>query len=459
MRYNRTEALAEAGRIVALAWPITLTSLNWTLMHLIDVAVVGQVSTGELGALAAGRTLTFISIVMGLAALSGVLVFTSRADGGGRLEETGEIWRSGLALAVAIGLAMMTVLLTGAERLLAGIGVAPELHEPGAAVVRAMALAYPFQFVNAACSFFLEGISRPRRVLAVNFAMLPFNALLAWAWTGGHLGLQQMGAVGAALATSTVSAGGAVAMLVCCWTLPRARTRGVHDLGRAAIARAVRGVPRLAWFGSVPAIASGLELAGFSWLIALSTQLGVVTAAAFQATFSLHNLVFALAMGFGSAAGVRVGNAVGAGEPEHILPRTLIAVLLAVMVLGAMSLFFGLAAFPVVDPFSDDVRVVALAAGMLALMAPFMAFDGIQYVLSYALRSLGEQVWAGMNAILAFFLITGGLGWWLVRTGWGADGLVYAAGAGMVACSLLNAGRLAWVVRRGGIRGPEQSSN
>ena len=32
----------EAGRILRLAWPIMLTSLNWTLMHLIDVAVVGH---------------------------------------------------------------------------------------------------------------------------------------------------------------------------------------------------------------------------------------------------------------------------------------------------------------------------------------------------------------------------------------------------------------------------------
>ena len=73
-----------------------LTSLNWTLMHIIDVAVVGHYGTGELAALAASRTLTFIAIVMGFSGLSGVLVFASRADGGGRLAETGDIFRSGL---------------------------------------------------------------------------------------------------------------------------------------------------------------------------------------------------------------------------------------------------------------------------------------------------------------------------------------------------------------------------
>ena len=104
MRYNRADTIEEGRRILRLAWPIMLTSLNWTLMHIIDVAVVGHYGTGELAALAASRTLTFIAIVMGFSGLSGVLVFASRADGGGRLAETGDIFRSGLALGLAIGL-------------------------------------------------------------------------------------------------------------------------------------------------------------------------------------------------------------------------------------------------------------------------------------------------------------------------------------------------------------------
>ncbi len=107
MRYNRAETAAEAKRILRLAWPIMLTSLNWTLMHLIDVVVVGRYGTGELAALAASRTLTFISIVLGLSALAGVLVYASRADGGGRLAETGDIFRSGLILGLAIGAATL----------------------------------------------------------------------------------------------------------------------------------------------------------------------------------------------------------------------------------------------------------------------------------------------------------------------------------------------------------------
>ena len=286
--------------------------------------------------------------------------------------------------------------------------------------------------------------------MAVNLIMLPVNALLAWAWVGGHLGLPAWGAVGAACATAAVSTVGAALMLTLIWTLPRAHERRVRDWSPAALRRALAGVPGLAWFGLVPAIGASLELAGFAWLMVLSTQLGNAAAGAFQAMLSLHNLVFAMSIGLGSAAGVRVGNAVGAGERQAAWPRTMIAAGLCLVILGALSVLVVLFARQLVWPFSDDPEVLPLAASMLAIIAAFLVFDGLQYVFGAALRSLGEQVWAGVNGIIGFFVITGGLGWLLVRQGWGADGLAYAAGLGMFACALLQFGRLSFVLRKSG---------
>jgi len=308
-----------------------------------------------------------------------------------------------------------------------------------------MALAYPFQFIQIAASYFLEGVSRPRRVMVVNLATLPLNALLAWAWVGGHLGFPARGAVGAVLATAVVSGLGAVGMLISAWTLPDARERGVHDLSPGAWRRAAGGLPAQFRFGVVPAIASGLELGGFSWLIVLSTQLGQITAAAFQTVFSLHNFAFSMALGFGSAAGVRAGNAVGAGEPGEAMPRSLIAAGLAVISMGMVGAVFVAGGAWFVSPFSSDPAVVRLAATLLVMLAPFMFFDGVQAVLVYALRSLGDQIWAGINGIIAFFVVTGGLGWYLVHSGHGAPALVYATIAGMVVAALLQGGRL-WLV-------------
>jgi len=445
---DRTPYRTEVRHLLGLAWPVMLTSLNWTILHVTDVIVVGRVGEHEVAALSASRSLTYVAIVTGLAWLSGVLVRASRADGAGDLPATGQAMRDGMVLGLMLGIAAMLILGLGAAPLLAGIGVAPSLVAPGARVVAVMALGYPFQMVMIAASFFLEGISRPRRVTMVNLSILPINALLAWALAGGELGLPALGAVGAALATVIASAIGAVAMVASAVTLPRGQARGLRRLDRAAWTPTLAGAAGLARFGAVPAIASGLELAGFAVLIALSTRLGDATAHGFQIVFSLHNVTFALAIGLGSAAGVRAGNAVGEGAPRAAVPRSLLAVGMAALAMGLCSLGLWTAPQTVVRLFPALPDAHGAAVAMLMIWAPFIVFDGVQVVLVYALRSLNDQVAAGINSIVAYFVVTGGLGWWLVSAGWGASALAWASGLGMLVAAVLHGARFAVVARR-----------
>ena len=440
---------AETRRILALAWPVMLTSLNWTILHVTDVVVVGLSGTEQAAALGASRSVTFPGIVMGLGALSGVLVHVSRADGAGDLPGTGRALHQGMLLALAFGLVSALLLFFLADPLLRGIGVAPDIAPLAADVVRVMALAYPFQLLIVTGSFFLDGVSRPQRVTVVNLAILPVNALLAWALSGGHLGFPAMGATGAALATAIASALGAAGMIGAAWTLPRARGRGVHDLAGLFRPDSLKGALRLAGFGLVPAIASGLELAGFSILIALSTELGDAAAHAFQIVFSIHNVTFSIALGLGSAAGVRAGNAVGEGVPQAAASRTAIAAALAALATGLLAASLILLPGPLVALFPAVPEVHRLALAMLPVWAPFILFDGVQVVFVYALRSLGDQVAAGVNSVIAFFLVTGGAGLLFVHgAGWGSFGLVLASGIGMVVAALLHGARLWWVSRR-----------
>lgn len=436
---------AEARRLLALAWPVTLVSLNWTILHVTDVVVVGLTGTHEVAGFGASRAITFITIVSAIGWMSGVLVFASRADGAGDRAETGAVFRRGLMLATLVGLVGMVVLSFWADAALRLVRVADGVRPIAADVVRIMAFAFPAQMIVISASNFLEGISRPRRVMTVNLSILPLNAFLAWALATGSLGMPEMGARGAALATTISVWIGAIAMVVSARRLPDAQERGTRDFSLAAWRESVPGALALARFGFVPAISSGLELAGFSWLIALSTQLGDVTSHAFQIVFSIHNVTFSFALGLGSAAGVRAGNAVGEGVPAEARRRTMIAASLAASVLMALAVFLLVLPGLVTGLFPASAAVAALAASMLFVWAPFIIFDGLQVVFMFALRSLGDQVAAGVNAVLAFFLVTGGLGALLVAQGMGPYGLVWASGIGMFAAAALNGGRF-WLI-------------
>lgn len=436
---------AETRHILRLAWPVALVSLNWTLLQVTDVIMVGQAGTHEVAGFGASRAILYVSIMAAIGWLSGVLVFAARGDGARDLRATGEVFREGLVLASAIGLAGAVILWCGAMPLLEWLGVAAPVRPVAAAVTKMMAFAFPPQLLLIAASNFLEGISRPRQVMLVNLAMLPANALLAWLLVGGHGGFPALGAVGAALATVITVWGGAIAMIITAHRVPDRDARGTDDLSWSALRRAFPGAWRLARFGAVPALASALELTGFSLLIALSTQLGDTVAHSFQIVFAVHNVTFGLALGLGSAAGVRAGNAVGEGQPRAALQRTMIAAALALALLGALALLTGGFAGLVVNGFPATAAVHALATSMLIGWVPFLLFDGLQVVFMFALRALGDQICAGVNAILAFFVITGGSGILLVAAGYGPQALVWASGLGMVSAALLNGARLIWL--------------
>lgn len=177
--------LDETRRILALAWPVALTSLHWTVLSVTDIVLVGLTGTDQVAAFGASRAVTLVTIVGGLAWLSGVLVFSARADGAGDLPGTGTTLREGVLLALVLGSGGAVVLALFASALLTGIGVAPLLIPTATRVVQVMALCLPLQLLSLAAGFFLEGIARPRRVMVVQLLTLPINAALAWRGRAG----------------------------------------------------------------------------------------------------------------------------------------------------------------------------------------------------------------------------------------------------------------------------------
>ncbi len=439
----------EARRLIALAWPVALTNLNWILLNLTDTALVGQYSTQALGHLSAGRIVTYVAVVMAIAMLSGILVFTARAHGARDWRAAGDALRQGLAFAALLALLFTATLLLLADPLMRWAGVAAELQPGGAAYVRAMALAYPPQFLFVAASYWLEGLGRPRIAMWINLATLPLNALLSWLLIHGHGPWPPLGATGAALGTALSVGCAAIAALAWIRRLPDAQALGVRGIASvAALRQGWREGRALRRFGLMPGLAGGLELAGFAVLVALSTGFGAAPAGAFQTAIAFHNLSLAASLGLGSAAGVRVGHAVGAGERQLVRRRGLIAAALALASLLAFALAFHLAATSLAPLVSNDSEVAALGAVMLARLALFLPCDGIQLVFLFALRSLGDQVAAGLLSIASFFLLSGGLGWWLVRrAGAGPLALVDALIAGMVAAAFLLGARFLWKTR------------
>jgi len=447
----------EAKRLLALAWPVTMTHLQWIALNVIDTAMVGHAGTLELAYFSAGRLATWVAMVIGFGALTGVIVFTSRADGAGERHRAGAIFRQGVLFALLLGSAAALPFLLWPREILAFVGVPGDLAAGGGRVLFYMALGYPANFLLVAASFFLEGLSRPRVAMLVTLLTLPLNVLLNYLFVYGEFGAPAMGAAGAALGTTLTYAIGAAILFAYVHRMRDAREIGIGAPG--GWSRAWREGAELRRFGFAPGLASGLENAGFAVVMTLSTRLGAAAASAFQAMLALHVVSLALSFGLASAAGVRVGNAVGAGEAHEVARRGWIAAgIAAVSLLAAGAVYLSFAG-ALVRPFSEDAAVLELARAMVLVMAPFLLFDGVQIVMIFGLRAAGDQVAAGVIQATSFFAVQGAVAWLLIeRWDRGPVALAEAVAVAIAVAAVLACARFAWITRRSkGSPGPRPS--
>lgn len=430
---------SESRRLLSLAWPIALTQLQWIILNVIDVVMVGHASTVELAYFSAGRMGNWVALIVGIAALSGVQVFTARADGAGDMAACGSVFRQGVLLALVMGFGMAIPTFIFAREMLGAAGVPADLADGGATVLKIMALNFPGAFLLVAASLYLEGLSRPRVAMLTAALTLPINIIANGFLVFGWWGAPELGAAGAALGTFLANLVGVAVLLTYVRITRPEDCRGWR--------RAWRDGQDLRRFGFAPGLASGLENAGFAVLIALSTQVGAATAAAFQAMLSVHVLTMTLSTGLASAAAVRIGNAIGAGEIDEIARRGWLAAGLTVGLTLIWGVIYMLFAPALAAPSSPDPAVIAATVVMLGMMAWFLWADGVQMVMVFSLRAAGDQVAAGFIQVTSYFAVMSLAGVLLVGP-MGAAGLALAMGLGLATAAVAGAARFAWITRK-----------
>ena len=191
------------GEVARLAYPIVLTQMSQTVMHVVDSIFVGRLGAAELGALGfAGIWLwTVFSVFSGTA--TGVQTFVSQAWGAGEERSCGRYaWQGLYAIAPAAFLAALAFVAV-AEPTWRALGATPEVRE------HALAYAHIRPFGILGLAFWqVLAVVLPRRRRHAHAAAWPpssrTRATRSWptASCSAGSGCRGWGVAGAAAATS-----------------------------------------------------------------------------------------------------------------------------------------------------------------------------------------------------------------------------------------------------------------
>jgi multidrug resistance protein, MATE family len=417
-------------RTLRLAGPVMASRAGLLVMTTVDTVMAGRAGPMELAfyGIALAPHLSFMLVGIGLT--MGVVVMVAQADGAGKPEECGRIWRLGLINALLFGTVAALVLLGGGA-ILRALGQDPEIALGGGQTLRMFALGMPAILMYSATTLFLEGIGRSTPGMVIMAAANLLNLALNWLLMFGPWSL---GAAGAALATSITRwvmlaaiAGYVLAMAA------RERYGVLLPMGgRWALQRRLL---RISW---PMATSFALEHGAFFAAATFAGWLGATALAAYQITLNTMALIYMLAIGLATATGVRVGNAVGRRDRLGLARAGWVGLGIGTaLMLALMPLLYGGAPL-IVAIYTDARAVAAIAIPALGIAAWILVVDAAQGILTGALRGAAD-IWAALLIqFVSFWVVCIPLCYLLAHTlGWGVPGLLWGLFAGLAVATLL----------------------
>lgn len=429
----------EAGATARLAGPIVGGQLASTGLNFVDTVMAGRLGPEALGAVAVGASVFASLSFLPFGTLLAVPPWVAALDAGGRRGEVAPFARQALWVGWAMAAAVALVLAFAARPALVLLDIHPDLVPTTAGYLRGLAWGLPSWALYLTLRFTSEGLGASRPALYFGLLGLPVNALANWLLMYGVWGFPRLGAVGCGHATSVVWTAQALAMLVYVARHPRYRGLGLLDRLERPRAATMRRLLRV----GLPA--GGMIFVEGSIFTAVALVLGTLgstVVAAHQVALNFAAMTFMVPLGLSMAISVRVGRAMGLGDPHAVRFSAGVGVAMALGCQVVSAAVMALAPRAVAGLYTDDPRVIALAVELLLLAAVFQLSDGVQVSAAGALRGIRDTRVPMAIVVVAYWLVGFPLGYLLAfAAGLGARGLWIGLIAGLTVAAALLAAR------------------
>ena len=412
----------ELRHLLQLGLPIALVQMGMTALNFVDIAMLGHHDARSLPAMALGNTLAWGATMFCMGAVTAIEPLLSQAVGAKDHAAVPRLLGRGLLLATVLSLPAALLLLPAATWLEL-CDQPSELIPEAAAYARLQTLTVlPFLCYSVLRSLLSARASVMPQVLTILAGNL-LNALLDWLLIFGKFGLPELGATGAALAT-----------VICRWLMlggllvfgwrdigPQLRQLRVPAVRREALA--LRPLGRAFLLGAPIGAQYVLEMGVFA---ATALLIGKLDASAnsqaggigpglggHQIALQLASLSFMVPLGLGIAASVRVGWAVGRGDPAAVRRSVHAALVAAIAVMSAFSLLFLLCPQLLASAMTKQPEQFAIAVALIPIAGVFQIGDGVQVVSIGCLRGLGDVRSPVFANVVGFWLLGLPLGYLL----------------------------------------------
>ncbi len=439
----------ELYSLLKLATPIIIAQLANTAMGFVDTVMAGRVSPRDLAAVALGNSIWVPVFLL----MTGILLATTpkvaQRFGAGAHGEIGPLVRQALWLALAVG-GSAAALLWNAEIILIQMNVDPGLIEPAMGYLRGVACGFPAVALYHVLRCFSDGLGHTRPSMILGLGGLALNIPLNYIFIYGKLGVPAMGGVGCGWATGLVMICMFLGML---WWVKWAPFYQPSKVFSHFEWPQWQVLKRLLAVGLPIGIAVFAESSIFAVIALLIGGLGATVVAGHQIALNFSSMVFMIPYSLGMAATVRVGQALGRGEPREARFAAGVSMAAALGYACLSASLMLLLREQIAQIYTPDRAVILVATTLLVYSALFQFSDAIQVTAAGALRGYQDTRVTMILTLFAYWGIGLPVGYLLGLTDWfgepsGPSGLWQGLVVGLTCAGGMLAVRLAGSARK-----------
>ena len=421
-------------------------------MSFVDTTMAGQASARDLAAIAVGGSLWMPATLLLRGVLMALTPVIAHHRGANKLADIPADLRQTLWIALLFSI-LIIAFLNMSEPIMAFMNVAPDIIPIAAGYLHALSFGMLGFSLFYTLNSFCEGMGDTRTPMLISVAGLLVNIPTNYILIYGKLGMPELGAVGCGWATAIVY----LFMSILLGLYLRFGPRHYQLLSQKSPRLPV--LPRiitLLKLGLPIGITIFIEGSIFAMIALLIGKLGASTVASHQIALSFSGLAFMVPLSISFGITIRVGHALGAGDPEEARMRTFAGTLLAVFWAALSAVLILLFPKLIIGLYTRDAAVAQGATLLLTYAAMYQISDALQASANGALRGYKDTRAPMILVSISYWVIALPLGYilglsdLLTAKPMGPAGFWIGLVTGLSCAALLLGGRLAMVIRKQG---------
>lgn len=392
----------ELRGLLTLAGPLIVNNLSIAGIHFADAVMAGRLGAKTLAAVAVGGSIWFFGFTICLGILMAISPIAARHFGAGNPELIGRYTRQGVYFGIILAIIIILAFHQWVGGALDTIGIDPEFRSLTEGYVLAIVWGAPGIFVFLALRFTTEGIGVMKPIMYASVSSLGVNVFLNWVFMFGNLGAPALGAIGCGIASAMTMWLLMIGLAVYMW-----RSKKYVPLMIFSRVGKIRPetIKEILLLGVPIAVMITAEAGLFNAVSVLMGTRGADIAAAHQVAINFAMTTFMIPLALSSAITVRVGHALGAGNPAAARFSGTIGIATCAVFMTCSATVMLLFRDTVVLIYTNDPAVSSIAVTLLLAAAIFQIGDGVQIGAAGVLRGYKDTRFPMVINVFAYWVL------------------------------------------------------